>query len=160
MKLLKSTVVATTLALSLGSFSATADVCLGMACMYNKMTAAEGIDATIVQINEANKAITNKSGEEAIIENIKEALATSKEINANDKVDRNRNRANDSLKKARSAVKEGDMAKATELLKEAEDRFAGLKSMIDLTQADRVSQQTNMLNRILDTPDPSAGVRK
>jgi len=32
--------------------------------------------------------------------------------------------------------------------------------MIDLTQADRVSQQTNMLNRILDTPDPSAGVRK
>ena len=49
---------------------------------------------------------------------------------------------------------------AAELLKEAEDRFAGLKAMIDLTQADRVSQQTNMLNRILDTPDPSAGVRK
>jgi ElaB/YqjD/DUF883 family membrane-anchored ribosome-binding protein len=124
------------------------------------MTAAEGIDATIVQVNEAMKAISSKSGEEAIIDNIKEALATSKEINANDKVDRNRNRANDSLKKARSAVKEGDMTKATELLKEAEDRFAGLKSMIDLTQADRVSQQTNMLNRILDTPDPSAGVRK
>ncbi len=160
MKLIKNTIVATTLALSLGSFSANAEVCLGMACMYNRMTAAEGIDATIVQINEAMKAITSKSGDEAIIDNIKEALATSKEINANDKLDRNRNRANDSLKKARSAVKEGDMVKATELIKEAEDRFSGLKSMIDLTQADRVSQQTNLINRIIDKPDPNAGARK
>ncbi len=160
MKLLKSTIVATTLALSLGSFPATADICLGMACMYNRMTAAEGIDATIVQVNEAMKAVTNKAGDEAIIENIKEALAMSKEINANDKLDRNRNRANDSLKKARSAVKEGDLAKATEFLKEAESRFAGLKSMIDLTQEDGISQQTNLINRIIDKPDPNAGARK
>src|SRR5664279_866982 len=117
MKLLKSAVVATTLALSLGSFSTTAEVCLGMACMYNKMTAAEGIDATLGQVNEALKAITDKAGDDVIITNIKEALAVSKEINANDKVDRNRNRANDSLKKARAAVKDGDLAKATENLK-------------------------------------------
>ena len=160
MKLLKSTIVATTLALSLGSCPAPADICLGMACMYNRMTAAEGIDATIVQVNEAMKAVTNKAGDEAIIENIKEALAMSKEINANDKLDRNRNRANDSLKKARSAVKEGDLAKAKEFLKEAESRFAGLKSMIDLTQEDRISQQTNLINRIIDKPDPNAGARK
>jgi len=32
--------------------------------------------------------------------------------------------------------------------------------MIDLTQADRVSQQTNLLNRIMDTPDKAAGARK
>jgi len=159
MKLLKSAVVATTLALSLGSFSATADVCLGMACMYNKMTAAEGIDATLGQVNEALKAISDKAGDDVIITNIKEALAVSKEINANDKVDRNRNRANDSLKKARSSVKGGDLAKATEFLKEAETRFADLKGMIDLTQADRVSQQTNLLNRIMDTPDSAAGAR-
>ena len=40
MKLLKNAVVATTLALSLGSFSTTtsAEVCLGMACMYNRMS--------------------------------------------------------------------------------------------------------------------------
>jgi hypothetical protein len=160
MKLLKSAVVATTLALSLGSFSATADVCLGMACMYNKMTATEGIDATLGQVNEALKAITDKAGDDVIIANIKEALAVSKEINANDKVDRNRNRANDSLKKARAAVKDGDLVKATELLKEAETRFSDLKGMIDLTQADRVSQQTNLLNRIMDTPDSAAGARK
>ena len=159
MKLLKSAVVATTLALSLGSFSATADICLGMACMYNRMTAAEGIDATLVQVNEAMKAVNDKAGEEVIIGNIKEALAVSKEINANDKVDRNRNRANDSLKKARASVKSGDLAKATEFLKEAEQRFSDLKGMIELTQEDRASQQTHMLNRILDTSDSAAGAK-
>jgi hypothetical protein len=161
MKLLKSTFVAATLALSLGSFSTTANaVCLGMACMYNKMTPMEGIDATMGQITETLKAISTKAGNDVIIEDIKDALKLSKEINANDKLDRNRNRANDSLKKARESVKDGDMVAATEYLKEAEKRFSDLKGMIDLTQADRVSQQTNLLNRIMDTPDPAAGARK
>jgi ribosomal protein S20 len=88
-----------------------------------------------------------------IINNIKEALKLSKEINANDKLDRNRNRANDYLKKARKAVKDGDLAKATEDLNEAEKRFSELKGMLDLSQADRAAQQTHMLNRILDKPD-------
>ena len=171
MKLLKSAVVATTLALSLGSFSTTANaVCLGMACMYNKMTPIEGIDATLGQVTEALNAIqvrnsggaagSDKDSDNVIILNIKEALKLSKEINANDKLDRNRNRANDYLKKARVAVQEGDLSKATENLKEAENRFSDLKGMIDLTQADRASQQTHMLNRILDTPDSAAGARK
>jgi thioredoxin-like negative regulator of GroEL len=160
MKLLKSAVVATTLALSLGSFSTTADVCLGMACMYNRMTPMEGIEATIGQITKAMIGIHANAGDEAVIDDIKEALKLSKEINANDKLDRNRNRANDSLKKARAAVQSGDSVKATEELKEAEKRFSDLKGMIDLTQADRVSQQTNLLNRIMDTPDTAAGARK
>jgi ribosomal protein S20 len=170
MKLLKSAVVATTLALSLGSFSTTADVCLGMACMYNRMTPIEGIDATLGQVTEALEAIkirnsgsaadSGKAGDEVIIGKIKEALKLSKEINANDKLDRNRNRANGYLKKAREAVQSGDLIKATEDLKEAEKRFSDLKGMIDLTQADRVSQQTNLLNRIMDTPDKAAGSRK
>ena len=160
MKLLKSAVVATTLALSLGSFPATADVCLGMACMYNKMTPLEGIEATVGQVNKALKAISDKAGDDVVITDIKDALAVSKEINANDKLDRNRNRANDYLKKARKAVQDGDLIEATEHLKEAEKRFSDLKNMIDLTQADRVSQQTNLLNRIMDTPDTAAGARK
>ncbi|MGZ8137274.1 MAG: hypothetical protein ACXWTQ_08070 [Methylococcaceae bacterium] len=170
MKVLKSAVLVTTFTLSLGSFSATADVCLGMACMYNRMTPMEGIDATLGQVNEALEAIKlrnsggaaddGKAGDEVIIGNIKEALKLSKEINANDKLDRNRNRANGYLKKAREAVQGGDLDKATEELKEAEKRFSDLKGMIDLTQADRVSQQTNLLNRIMDTPDSAAGTRK
>ncbi|MDD2661073.1 MAG: hypothetical protein PHY54_15580 [Methylococcales bacterium] len=170
MKFLKSAVVATTLAISLGSFSSTAAICLGMACMYNRMTPIEGIDATLGQVTEALEAIqlrnsggaagTDKDSDNVIIGTIKNALNLSKEINANDKLDRNRNRANDYLKKARKAVQDGDLAKATEDLKEAEKRFSELKGMIDLTQADRVSQQTNLLNRIMDTPDPAAGARK
>jgi ribosomal protein S20 len=170
MKLLKNTVIATTLALSLGSFSTTATaVCLGMACMYNRMTPIEGIDATLGQVTEALTAIqvrnsggaagSDKDSDELIISNIKDALKLSKEINANDKLDRNRNRANDYLKKARAAVQAGDLTKATEDLKEAETRFTALKGMIDLTQADRASQQTHMLNRILDTHDSAAGAR-
>ena len=171
MKLLKTTFVAATLALSLGSFSTPGTaVCLGMACMYNKMTPLEGIDAPLGAITDALGAIqlrnsggaagTEQDSDNIIIGHIKEALKLTKEINANDKLDRNRNRANDYLKKARVAVQEGDLPKATELLTEAENRFSGLKGMIDLTQADRVSQQTNLLNRIMDTPDTAAGTRK
>lgn len=159
MKLLKSAVVATTLALSLGSFSATAEVCLGMACMYNRMTPAEGIDATVGQVTKALIALNDNAGVDVVINDIKEALKLSKEINANDKLDRNRNRANDYLKKARAAVQEGDSVKATELLKEAENRFSDLRGMIELTQADRKSQQTNLLNRMTGTVDTEAGAR-
>ncbi len=159
MKLLKSAAVATTLALSLGSFSATAEICLGMACMYNRMTPAEGIDATVGQVTKALIAINDNAGNDVVIDDIKEALKLSKEINANDKLDRNRNRANDYLKKARIAVQDGDLVKAAELLKEAENRFSDLKGMIDLTQADRRSQQTNLLNRMTGTIDTDAGAR-
>ena len=149
MKLLKSAVVATTLALSLSSFSTTttAQVCLGMACMYNRMTPTEGINATVVQINQALKAINDNASEVVIIDNIKDALKVSKEINANDKVDRNRQRANGFLKKARTAVRNEDFIQATADLKEAENRFLALKGILNLSQADRVAQQTHMLDR-------------
>lgn len=159
MKLLKNAVVATTLALSLGSFSANAEICLGMACMYNRMTPSEGIDATVGQVTKALIALNDNAGSDVVINDIKEALKLSKEINANDKLDRNRNRANDYLKKARTAVQDGDSAKAKELLTEAEKRFSDLKDMIELTQADRRSQQTNLLNRMTGTVDPDAGAR-
>ena len=170
MKLLKSAVITTTLVLSLNSTFVEADICLGMACMYNRMTPVEGINATLVQIHESLQAIqarvngdsadSKEASDEVIIENIKEALKLSKEINANDKVDRNRNRANGDLKKAREAVQAGDLNKATEELKVAEKRFNDLKGMIDLTLDDRESQQTHMLNRILGTEDKKAGSRK
>ena len=160
----------TALVISLDSAMVKADICLGMACMYNRMTPTQGIDATLVQIHESLNAIqarvnggssdSKEAGDEAIIENIKDALKLSKEINANDKVDRNRNRANGDLKKAREAVQAGDLGKATEELKVAEKRFKDLKGMIDLTLDDRESQQTHMLNRILGTEDKKAGSRK
>lgn len=63
------------------------------------MTPVEGIDATLGQCAVALKSIGDNADKEVIVTNIKEALSLSKEINANDKVDRNRNRANGDLKK-------------------------------------------------------------
>ncbi|MDD5411779.1 MAG: hypothetical protein PHF31_10265 [Methylobacter sp.] len=117
------------------------------------MTPIEGIEATAGQVAETLKAISDNADNDVIVTSIKDALKLSKEINANDKVDRYRNRANDYLKKAREAVKDGDLTKATEHLKEAEKHFLDLKGMIDLTLDDRVLQQPPMINRILDTPD-------
>lgn len=149
MKLLKRAVIASTVALSLGFFSTTttAGICLGMACMYNRITPTEGINATVTQINQALKAINDNASEVVIIDNIKDALKVSKEINANDKVDRNRQRANGYLKKARTSVRNEDFVQATEYLKEAEKRFLALKGMLNLSQADRTAQQTHMLDR-------------
>lgn len=170
MKLVKSAVIATTLVLSLGSFSTTAvAVCLGMACMYNHGTPLENINTAVAKVAETLKIVKtrastglasgDKESDELIINNISETLRLSKEINQNDKVDRNRNRANDSLKKARTAVKAGDLMKTTEFLAEAETRFEELKGMLDLSQEDRVSQQTNLLNRMMGTEDKAAGAK-
>ena len=133
MKLLQRAMVATTLALSLGAFSNTATaVCMGMACMYANMTPLQGINATVGQIDAALEAINAHHSDQAIIGNIKDALKLSKEINANDKVDRNRQRANGYLKKARKAVKQDEFDIATEHLTEARTRFLGLKGYAQL----------------------------
>lgn len=170
MKLVKSAVIATTLALSLGSFSTTAvAVCLGMACMYNHGTPLENINATVAKVAETLKIVKSrtstgevsedKESDELIITSITETLRLSKEINQNDKVDRNRNLANDLLKKARTAVKKGELPQSAEFLAQAEKRFEDLKGMLDLTQEDRVSQQTNLLNRMMGTEDKAAGAK-
>ncbi len=160
MKLLKSAAIVTTLALSLGFFSTTANaICLGMACMYNKMTPLQAIMAVEVQVDSALEAISNENGNSVIVKQIKDALKASKEINANDKVDRNRMRANSSLKTARKAVKDDDLDLAKKHLFVAKKRFSGLKDMLVLSQDDRASQQTHFLNRIMGTVDEGAGKR-
>ena len=140
MKLLKSAVVATTLALSLGSFSTSAAVCLGMACMYNKMTPLEGIDATLGQVAKALNAIevrnsggaagTDKDSDDLIINDIKDALKLSKEINANNKVDNARAKANRKLKSAMSHAKESALQESEAELRDAKKDFEALKSLI------------------------------
>lgn len=160
MKLFQRAIVTMTLALSISAFPTTATaICMGMACMYAKMTPLQGINATVGQIDAALASIDAHHSDQAIIGNIKDALKLSKEINANDKVDRNRQRANGFLKKARKAVKKDDFDKAIVDLKEARSRFISLKGMLNLSQADRASQQTHMLNRMLNTNDKAAGAK-
>jgi hypothetical protein len=68
-------------------------------------------------------------------------------------------RANKSMKKARKALKGDDYVMAKEHLVEAKQRYSGLQDMLELSQADRTSQQTSFINRILDTHDEGAGKR-
>jgi len=160
MKLLTNVAVATVLALSLGAFSAPATaVCLGMACMYNRMTPLQAIMATEASVDEVIKLIEANEDKEQIIVAIKSTLRATKEINANDKVDRNRMRANASVKVARKAIKADDYEAAKQHLKVAKERYAGLENMLELSQEDRTSQQTHFLNRILGTEDRGAGKR-
>jgi len=160
MKFLKGVAVATTLTLSLGIFSTPANaICMGMACMYNRMTPLQAIMATEYSVEEVIKLIDVNADKADIITAIKTTLKATKEINANDKVDRNRMRANSSMKAARKAVKGDDLVTAKEYLLVAKERYAGLENMLVLTQDDRTSQQTHFLNRILGTVDEGAGKR-
>lgn len=127
MKLLKSAVVAVSLVLSLGSFSTTAVACEdGRTCFGPE----QAISITLGHIAEAIKSIDEKDGSHEILMKIKAAKDSSKEINANDKVDVARGRAVGKLKKARSAVKKGKMQDAEDLLGVAEKAFSALRGLI------------------------------
>ncbi len=126
MKLLKSVLVAASLALSLGSFSTTAVACEdGRTCVAFS-AAVKTIDDNIGM---AIEAVAEERDVATILSYIKVAKDTSKEINENDKVDIARGRANGFLKKAKSAVKKGKMDVAEDLLKTAKVKFAKLDSL-------------------------------
>ena len=127
MKLLKSAVVAVSLALSLGSFSTTAVACEdGRTCFGPE----EAINITIGHVAEAIKLLDAKEGKHEILMHIKAAKDSSKEINANDKVDIARGRAVGHLKKARSAIKKDQMQEGEDHLGAAEKGFTALKGLL------------------------------
>ena len=123
MKLLKSAVVAASLALSLGSFSTTAVACEdGRTCFGPE----QAIDITVGHVAAAIKAADDKSGKQEVLTHIKAAKDASKEINANDVVDRKRQRAVGHLKKAKKALKDNDFNSALDHLGAAEKGFSDL----------------------------------
>jgi hypothetical protein len=63
---------------------------MGMACMYNSMTPLQAIMATEMSVDEVINLVDENAEKELILKAIKSTLKATKEINANDKVDRNR----------------------------------------------------------------------
>ncbi len=127
MKLLKSAIVALTLALSLGSFSTAVVACEdGRTCFGPE----QAIDITLGHIAESMKLINDGDDGSKAQKEIKKAMDSQKEINANDLVSRFRQKANKNLKKARKAAKKGNVVEATEWLEKGEKAFAGLKSKL------------------------------
>jgi len=127
MKLLKSAVLAVSLGLTLGAVSTTAVACEDGRTCYGP---AEAINIVLGHIGSGMKALNEAEDKTVVLAHIKAALNTSKEINANDVVDRNRMRANAHLKKARSATRKGKAEEATAHLEAAEKGFSALKGML------------------------------
>ncbi|MGR9053451.1 MAG: hypothetical protein ACU84J_12455 [Gammaproteobacteria bacterium] len=94
------------------------------------MAPAKAIDAVIEKIRAAIALIDQGGEGEAVANAIKDAADMSKEINANDVVDRNRQRANSHLKKARTEAKAENLQPAEEHLRKGLKAFEELKGML------------------------------
>ena len=128
MKTLKTILLSLFIAASMGavSTSALAEVDPGR-ITYKP---AEAIDMVTAKIQAAIEGISKgASGDEAAAL-IKPAIDLSKEINANDKVDNARAKANRKLKSAMSHAKESALQEAEAELRDAKKDFEALKSLI------------------------------
>ncbi|MGZ5057500.1 MAG: hypothetical protein ACXWE3_03585 [Methylobacter sp.] len=128
MKMLKKILLASLIAASLGavSTSAMAETDKGR-ITYAPADAINNVSAKIKIAIDAAAAGTQG---DALADLIKDASDLSKEINANDKVDRARSSANNVLKSARKLAQEGKTPEAEEALKDAAKKFEALKSLI------------------------------
>ena len=128
MKTLKTILLSLFIAASMGavSTSALAEVDPGRIA-YKP---ADAIDLVVAKIQAAIDGISKgASGEEAAAL-IKQASDASKEINANDKVDMARAKANRKLKSAITHAKESALQEAEQELRDAKKDFEGLKSLL------------------------------
>ncbi|MGR8981322.1 MAG: hypothetical protein ACU84H_14690 [Gammaproteobacteria bacterium] len=128
MKILKKVLLAMLVAVSLGAVSTTA-----MAGGIDARTVykpADAIDIVLKRILAAQNAIESGEDPDKVGTLIKEASDMSKEINANDKVDIARSRANGTLKSARSHAKKGDFQEADAELRKAHKEFSDLKKLL------------------------------
>ncbi|HEY8158737.1 MAG TPA: hypothetical protein VIF10_08535 [Methylobacter sp.] len=126
--MLKKILLASLIAASLGavSTSAMAETDKGR-ITYAPADAINNVSAKIKVAIDAAAAGTEG---DALADLIKDASDLSKEINANDKVDRARSSANNVLKSARKLAQEGKKDESVEALKDAAKKFEGLKSLI------------------------------
>lgn len=128
MKILRKVLLSLLIAASMGavSTSAMAEAEKGRI----EYAPAEAINMTVDKIKSAQDAIKNGEKGAAVADLIKGALDISKEINANDKVDRARSKANTMLKNARNHAKNNSLQEAEQELQSAEKAFNDLKGMI------------------------------
>ena len=128
MKILNKILLAAMVGASMGVFStsAMAEASEGRIVYAPK----EAIDLTIKKIETALATATTGGDAETIATQAKDALDMSKEINANDKVDIARSRANNHLKAARSAAKAGNIPEAEQHLRAGLQAFEALKGLL------------------------------
>lgn len=128
MKILKKIALAALVGASMGVFStsAMAEASEGRIVYAPK----EAIELTVKKIEAALASATTGGDAEQIASLTKDALDMSKEINANDKVDIARSRANNHLKAARSAAKAGNIPEAEQHLRQGLQAFTALNDLL------------------------------
>ncbi|MDI1230999.1 hypothetical protein ABXJ76_19070 [Methylobacter sp. G7] len=128
MKILKKILLSLLIAASIGAVSTSvlAETDAGRVTY----APAEAIDIVTGKIKVALDAVTSGTEGEQVAELIKDASDASKEINANDKVDIARSKANNILKLARKHAKEAALQEAEQELRNALKAFNDLKSLI------------------------------
>lgn len=127
MKSLRNLFLSLALASSLGAVSTSALAADPGRIVYEP---AQAIDLTVEKTRAAIAVIESGAEGEEVANAIKQAINMNKEINANDVVDRNRQRAATHLKKARRAAKKEQMQPAEEHLREALKGYESLKGML------------------------------
>jgi hypothetical protein len=129
MKTFITIVLSSLIALAMGAFSTAA---LAEATMHDRISYApsDAIDMMIGELKKAKlAALEGKPGEE-VYKLIKQAMDYGKDVNASDVVDRERSRANETIKKARAMAKKNEMAGIDEHLDKAIQQLEYMKGLI------------------------------
>jgi hypothetical protein len=128
MKIFKKILLSLLIAASMGAISTSA-LAEGDAGRIS-YTPTDAIDLVGSKIKIALDAASTGADGAKVADLTKEALDASKEINANDKVDMARQRANNVLKTAKANAKDGKVKEAEEALRDAAAKFEALKSLL------------------------------
>ncbi len=128
MKTLKIIVLSSLVALTMGAFSSVALAEAGEGRV--SYSPADAIDMVLGEIKKAQAAVAAGASGDDVYKIIKQGMDYSKEVNANDVVDRERARANEILKKARTMAKTNSMQGIEEPLEKAAKAFTDLKPLI------------------------------
>lgn len=128
MKTLKTIALSSLIALTMGTFSSTAMAEAGEGRIT--YAPADAIDLMIGELKKAKVAAAEgKSGDE-VYKLIKQAMDYGKDVNANDVVDRERSRTNETIKKARTMAKQNEMKGIDEHLDKAIKDLGNIKGLI------------------------------
>jgi hypothetical protein len=126
MKIIKSAVIAFSLAAAMGSFSTIAVAEEGRTT-YRPIDVINGIQERIA---DAVTAINNGAEDADVAALIKKASDFSKELNANDKVDRENSKVKGHLKAAIASAKAANLQESKEHLAKAKETAEGLKKLL------------------------------
>ena len=124
----KKVALAIAISTSIGSFSsqAFAEADSGR-IVYSP---ADAIDLVAGKVGIALEALKKGESADAVDDLIKNALSSSKEINASDKVFAARDKIHNKLKSARKHIKDGDNKSAEDDLAAAQKAFTALKDIL------------------------------